>query len=106
MIDTSRILQAVKNSVLESDPGATVIVFGSVARGEQHEGSDIDILVLIDNEKISPADRQRISRPLYDLELETGVMISPMIYSRKLWGQGYRKLTPFYNNVTREGIVL
>ena len=42
---------------------------------------------------------------LYDLELSTGVLISPMIMLRKLWENRPFK-TPFYINVMNEGITL
>ena len=44
-------------------------------------------------------------RALYDIELETGVSISPMVMLKKDWeNRPFR--TPFYINVVNEGIVL
>ena len=45
------------------------------------------------------------SLPLYELELKTGISISPMVMLKKLWENRPFK-TPFYINVTNEGIVL
>jgi hypothetical protein len=46
-----------------------------------------------------------VTAPLYDIELETGVIISPMVMLRKDWeNRPFR--TPFYINVVNEGIVL
>ena len=92
-------------SVSESDPCATLILYGSYARGDYHEDSDIDLLILIDKDKVTLNDRMKISYPLYDIQFETGVLISVKVYSRKLW---YKPLlvTPFYENVNREGVVL
>jgi hypothetical protein len=50
-------------------------------------------------------DEQKITYPLYDLELDTGEVISPMIYSETEWNTKYR-ITPFYQNVMREGRLL
>ena len=105
MNNTQDILRQIKSSVQTTDPNATLILYGSYARGEQREDSDIDILVLLDKEKISFDDQKRIAYPLYHIELETGIIISPMIFSRSLWETRHR-ITPFYKNVTREGRIL
>jgi predicted nucleotidyltransferase len=98
------ILQSIKESVSATDPGATLILYGSYARGDFREDSDIDVLVLIDKDKVTMDDRRRVSSSLYKIELETGVMISPFLSSKKDWAS--HKVTPFYENVNREGIVL
>ena len=105
MITLPPILQRIKQSVLSTDPNATLILFGSYARGEQREDSDIDILILIDTEKISHDDRDRIGDPICGIELETGKLISPMILPKKWWTAS-QYITPFYRNVKREGIKL
>ena len=45
VIDETTINQAV-NLLRQAAPGATVIVFGSCARGETNEDSDLDVLVV------------------------------------------------------------
>ncbi len=105
MNDISVILKLIKNSVLSTDPGATLVLFGSYARGDARPDSDIDILVLLNKDKITLDDRVRIGYPLCDIALETDLLISPKVYSRLLWETKY-KITPFYKNVTREGINL
>jgi predicted nucleotidyltransferase len=102
VVNTAQILQQIKISVLATDPGATLILYGSYARGDQREDSDIDILVLIDTDRVRYEDRKRIGNPIYHLELETGLMISPVIFARISW-ETKHTITPFYKNVTREG---
>ena len=105
MVDKNQILQLIKNSVKATDPDATLILYGSYARGDFNENSDIDLLILIDKEKITRDDRIRIGYPLYDIELKEGIIISPMVRSKKIWKTQYI-ITSFYRNVTKEGIVL
>jgi predicted nucleotidyltransferase len=105
MQDRNRILQLIKSSVRATEPDATIVLYGSYARGDYKINSDIDILILIDKDKITSADARRLSYPLYDIEFETGKIISPLILSRKNWETKHR-ITPFYKNVRNEGIVL
>jgi predicted nucleotidyltransferase len=104
MSDNSNILQLIKQSVITTEPTATVLLYGSYARGQQTSDSDIDLLILIDKDRITPADEDRITYPLYDIEFETGTMISPMLYTRHDWAN--HQVTPFYENVNSEGKVL
>ena len=99
------IVQAIKTVLHHVAPSATAILYGSEARGDANIDSDIDILILIDKEKISLNDRQQITYPLYDVELETGVAVSPKVFSKQQW-EGQLSGTPFYNNVMKEGIIL
>jgi len=98
-------LQTIKESILKVDPFATLILFGSYARGDFRQDSDIDLLVLVDKEdRITYADRYRITAPIHDLELKTGTIISTIVRTKKEWAN--QMVTPFYENVNREGKLL
>lgn len=105
MKDKNYILQLIKSSVNSNEPDATLIVYGSYARGDYKEGSDLDILVLLNKINVTREDEKRIKYPLYDIEFETGIIISPLVFSRHEWETKHR-ITPFYENVTREGKIL
>jgi predicted nucleotidyltransferase len=105
MKDKSFILQLIKKSVKSTEPNAIVILYGSYARGDFKEDSDLDLLVLIDKDEITRSDQKRIKYPLYDIEFDTGTIISALIFSKKDWGMN-QKITPFYENVVREGRIL
>ena len=63
------------------------------------------MLILLEGDKRNLRREEEISGALYDLELNTGVLISPMIILRKQWENRPFK-TPFYVNVMNEGIKL
>jgi predicted nucleotidyltransferase len=99
------IVQQIKQRLLETEPTATTILYGSEARGEARPDSDIDVLILLEGEKRDLHKENELSGVLYDLELSSGVLISPMIMLRKQWENRPFK-TPFYINVMNEGIRL
>ena len=105
MKDKTYILKLIKTSVSTTDPNAILILYGSYARGDFNDNSDVDLLVLLDKDTISRVDEKKIKYPLYDIEFETGTIISPLVFSKKDWETKHR-ITPFYENVIREGKVL
>ncbi|WP_321421787.1 nucleotidyltransferase domain-containing protein [uncultured Methanobacterium sp.] len=90
------------NQVLESHGAKidTIILFGSTARGEANEESDIDILVVGD---VSLDELLDVSIPLL---LQYGKFIAaqdmPKSRFKRLVEQGYS----FINNVLNDGVVL
>ncbi len=96
-------LQEVKRYVQEIDPQAEVWLFGSRARGDAREDSDWDFLVLTNNE-ISSGRRWQFSDHLYDIQLETGRMISTIVWPKK--EQSRFAVTDLYLNVMDEGVQL
>jgi uncharacterized protein len=99
------ILMTIKQLVNNVDPSAKIILYGSFARGDNTINSDIDLLILVDKERITYQEEKQLKYPLYDLEFETGQIISPLVLSKKDWESKHR-ITPFYSNITTEGIEL
>ena len=76
-------LKKTANSVVQSD--GQVILFGSRARGDNREDSDWDLLIILDKDKLTWEDKHKISDAFYDLELQTGQLMIPIIHTKKFW---------------------
>lgn len=99
------LLNRLKLMIKGISPDVRVILYGSEARGESGRNSDIDLLILWDKDNISPLEEDSITNPIYDLEIETGTVISPVVMTRKAWEEAKKK-TVFYYNVMKDGVLL
>lgn len=99
------IFAQIKAIVAAVEPTAEVIVYGSYARGEQRRDSDIDVLILVDKPELTLEEEKRIKYPLYDLEFDTGQIISPLVLTKEDWEQRHA-VTPLYENIQEEGVAL
>lgn len=84
----------------------SVIVYGSYARGDYSELSDIDIMLLVSlgEEEIKKISDQ-ISDLAFDFMMKYGVGISPIITNIDHFNYWVDNL-PFYRNVRDEGVRL
>ena len=83
-----------------------LIFYGSYARGDYKENSDIDVMILtpLSKEEIEKIEND-IFNLAFDLELESGIVINPVLENETHYKYWLGAL-PFYNNVEREGIVI
>ena len=84
----------------------SVIVYGSYARGDYSELSDIDVMLLVSlgEEEIKEISDQ-ISDLAFDFMMKYGVDISPVITNIEHFNYWVDNL-PFYRNVRDEGVRL
>jgi len=82
-----------------------VILYGSVARGEETPESDIDLLVLVPQE-VTYQFKRAISDQVYEIELESDQIISVIVRQNTRWHSKPLNFTPLYRAVEKEGVKL
>jgi predicted nucleotidyltransferase len=95
----------ISKSIYNKDPFAEAYLFGSRARGDYNTNSDWDILILIDDQKVTSDIEEKFRDLLYDIEIESGQIISTFIYPKTYW-ESVLIYSPLYENVSNEGIRL
>jgi predicted nucleotidyltransferase len=101
--DEQIILDRIIGVVNRTAPDAELYLYGSRARHDAKEISDWDLLILLNTKKISFSFETRFMDEFYDLEVETGEIISPLIYTKTDWDQNH-SVTPLFENIQKEGI--
>mgnify|MGYP002155001774 CR=1 FL=1 len=82
----------------------SIIVYGSVARGEDREDSDIDVLIVVRDKEI----RSRVSEIGYDVDYENNfeTFITPIYFTREELEHRVKAGSPFIHQVLKEGVAL
>lgn len=75
---------------------ASVILFGSVARGEDDKDSDVDLFVLAKKREVD----------LIKFEKGLKRKINLIAYDSKTWERKVKEDQPFYDSVTLDGVAL
>jgi predicted nucleotidyltransferase len=99
----NEILRGLKNAVLNVDSSAEVILFGSMARGDNKEESDWDILIITDN-KVDSQIKSLFGKVLLQIELDFLIGISMIVKNREEW-RNFEN-TDLYQNIEEDGILL
>ena len=81
----------------------SLYLYGSYARGEEDDESDLDILVVLEQFDHYAAEVDRTAELASELSLKYGMTVSPVFVRESEWLNGD---TPFLSNVREEAISL
>lgn len=83
--------------------GAELILFGSHVKGSADPESDIDLLVLV-NDDVNSDWEKEIHDSIYEISLDYDVVMSAIILSKQRWDSPTSKILPLYQNIESEGV--
>ena len=97
-------LDEYRKALMDRQPGvvARMLVYGSKARGDAHDESDIDVLLIVKNEA---ADLKRVLRRIgYRLSATSYAVPSILAYTQEEWEQRKNFGSTFFKTVEREAV--
>ena len=101
---SQKVLQAAKDTL--SDKLDKVILYGSYARGDYDDESDIDFIVLAHvPQEEAGRWRNEIDKRIPYIDLDYDILVSVKVTGSAIFNQ-YVDSLPFYANIVREGVVL
>ena len=83
---------------------AKIILFGSYARGDFHDGSDVDYVVALNEDVVSSVkELKTYSADFYDLFLDKSILVSAFTMPEKVLKNSSKAI---YRNIKRDGKIV
>ena len=100
-MEHSQVINHIKQVAKKVLPkGSTLYLYGSRARGDYHEDSDWDLLLLLDKPQVNYQERDDLEFPFTDMGWDIGEDISARAYTKEKWYHGPHSM--FYYNVEKD----
>jgi len=95
-------LQEVATRLKQRFPIEHMILYGSKARGDADEYSDVDLLFVLSS-RVNWKDEQAMVSTLFDLGMKYDLLFSSLRVSAEEWNGGIFTEFPIYQEILRDG---
>ena len=99
-----QILAELVDSIRRDFGASEILLYGSAARGELQEGSDIDLMVVLP--EVNWDIEKRLASRCFQSELRCGRVISTVCFTREELDHSPLRVSPLVLRVRKEGIPL
>jgi len=101
----TRALIEFKNQILEKFSNVRFVLFGSKAREDDQEDSDIDVLVVLDR-KVNIAIEKEIFDVGFEVEIRWDVVFGIVVEESDFLNTPMAGEMPFYKNIKKQGVLI
>ncbi len=98
-------LDELRRKVLHEFEIKGFVLYGSVARGEADEESDLDLLIVTARPLVR-TERHKITDLVFETNLRHGTNFSSLVVDRYSWEEGPLSILPLREEILQEGIAL
>jgi len=98
-------LSELKRRICKQIDVTDVILYGSTARGNTDDDSDIDLLI-ITKKPLSRERRHEITDLTFEINLEHGTNFSTLVVDKESWDKGYFSVLPIKEEILKEGVTI
>lgn len=99
----SQALKEIKQRVMERFSVIDCLLYGSAARREASEESDLDLLIVTTN-ALSRFERHEITDIVFEVNLKYGTNFSSLVVDQETWESGIISVLPLRDEILRNGI--
>lgn len=104
----NQIIKNISNTLKKNFDIKEIILFGSYQKGLENSDSDIDLLIILDENGIAKNYDERLDRKLKIsksiLEFKKRIPIDLLVFTKDEWKLILSYNTSFYNEINKEGI--
>ena len=101
--EESQALKEIKQKVIERFSVVDCLLYGSAARGEEDEESDLDLLIAT-TEALTRFKRHEITDIVFEVNLAYDTNFSTLVVDQETWETGIISVLPLRDEIMRDGI--
>ena len=96
-------LTEIKRKLLETFDIKALVLYGSVARGQADDESDVDLLI-VTSKALNRFERHGITNVVFEVNLQYDTTFSTLVVDLASWETGIISVLPVRDEIIRDGI--
>ena len=98
-------LAELKEQLTTTYPVVCLVLYGSAARGDMDDESDVDVLVMTQR-ALSRSEQDEVIHIVFEINLRLGTNLSTLVIDEHSWEEGPVSALPIHDEVGEQGIIL